>query len=285
MEQSNVVHFHNAFINADEKELDRLWEEVAPQRLIKFFPAKYADDGTNHFLKHLTTKELWLSSPMLFNDPFDSVINFDYRSEVEQLVESRLVLYMGEGKTKEIMKTSFVSELLASMADQLERSVGRSHKQLEESMYTTCFSEKENLYSLRMWGHYANSHKGVCAEYEFCDVNQSTPFTCIPVKYTDSYEYLIDPQDVAEQVRDFLKLYTKSKEWQYEKEWRVSQIRENYKAEGYAINFVYPRKIYLGCKTDERLKNDILRLCENQEIELYQMKMQPGSFCIDIEKL
>ena len=134
-------------------------------------------------------------------------------------------------------------------------------------------------------GHYANSHKGVCAEYEFCDVNQSTPFTCIPVKYTDSYEFLIDPKNVAEDVFNFMKLYTKSAEWQYEKEWRVSQKRENFIGDGYNIKFALPKRIYLGCKASNRLEKGVIKKCAELGIELYQMTMRPGSFCLDAIKL
>ena len=285
MEQSNVVCFHNAYINADEKELDRLWKEVAPQRLIKFFPAKYADDGTNRFLKHLTTKKLCLSSPVVFNDPFDSVINFDYRTRADQISKELLVNLVGERIAQEIMGMNGAQEKIEKAIDSFHSTMGHIDKQTEQSIYTTCFSEKDNLYSLRMWGHYANSHTGVCAEYTFYDVNQSSPFGCIPIKYTDDYEYLINPKNKAEDVFNFLKLYTKAAEWQYEKEWRVSQKRENYDGLRFEVDFVQPCKIYLGCKADERLKKDIMQLCENQEIEVYQMKMRPGSFFLDVESV
>ena len=285
MEQSKAIYFHNAYINADEKELRRLWEEDAPQWLIKFYPAKYENDGTNYFLQHLEHKTLWLSSPVLFNDPFDSIINFDYRNQVGQWSKSILISLVGEKLAHEIMETEHAYKALEKMKDRFQCDMGAMHKLLEKSMYTACFAERDNLKSLRMWGHYANCHAGVCAEYAFCDVNQATAFGCIPIKYDDTYEYCIDAVSIEEQVCNFMKLYTKSKEWQYEKEWRVSQKREDYSGTGYNIAFVQPKRVYLGCNVAARLKNDVIHLCENQGIELYQMTMRPSSFCLDIAEI
>ena len=88
-----------------------------------------------------------------------------------------------------------------------------------------------------------------------------------------------------DQVSNFMKLFTKAKEWQYEKEWRVSQKREDYSGAGYNIIFVQPKRVYLGCNISARLKNDVINLCNNRGIELYQMVMRPGSFCLDIREL
>lgn len=286
MEQSKAAHFHNAYINGDDKELDRLWKEEAPSTLIKFYPAKYEVDGgrmgeRNYFLEHLRNRTLWLSSPSLFNDPFDSVINFDCRSQAERWCREVLTFFVGEQTSQEIMAMPGAMDALEKEKDEFQNEMGRIHRAFEESIYTTCFTEKENLNSLRMWGHYANSHAGVCAEYSFIDVNNASNFGCIPVRYTESYEYLIWTKSIGEQVFNFLKQYVKATEWQYEKEWRVSQIREDYRGNGYNIDFALPKKVYLGCKAEERLKDEVIQECEKQGIELYQMTMRPGSFCLD----
>ena len=78
MEDFKIQMFHDAYIKADSTELDRLWNEEAPSSFIKFYPARY-DGEINYFLDNLRSDKLWLSSPRCFNDPFDSVINFDYR--------------------------------------------------------------------------------------------------------------------------------------------------------------------------------------------------------------
>ena len=81
MEDKIVQEFHNAYINADQKGLDRLWEEETPKSLIKFYSGKYEPNGSNYFLDSISNNTLWLSSPSFFNDPFDCMINVNYNAE------------------------------------------------------------------------------------------------------------------------------------------------------------------------------------------------------------
>ena len=285
MEQSKAVFFHNAYINADTEELDRLWQEEAPKTFIKFYPAKYEPDGTNYFLEHLLNKTLWLSSPALFNDPFDSLINFDYRNLAEQTSKKIIASLVGNEAAQVIMATDNARTVVEGASNLLQRDIGDIHRYFEESIYTTCFADIDNLKSLRMWAYYANCHTGVCAEYAASDVKQATPFLAIPVKYTDTYEYIIDSKSVNDDVSNYLKFFTKSSEWEYEKEWRVSHKQEYFRGKGYSIEFVQPKKIYLGCRAGDRLKDDVIRAAHDQGIELFQMTKRPGSFCMDAIKI
>lgn len=285
MEQSKVIEFHNAYIKGNSKELDRLWKEEAPATLIKFYPGKYETDGRNYFLDNLNNRALWLSSPALFNDPFDSVINFNYEKECVAISTNLLQVLVGKETAEEILNSDMGKKTLDRIISEFENKFSDVHKKIEKSMYSTCFSEVENLMSLRMWSYYANNHSGVCVEYEFDKVNKVCEFGCIPIKYTNLYEYFINPNDISEGVCNFIKLYTKSSEWEYEKEWRVSCQIEKDKWPGFNIPFSFPQKIYFGCRAKEKLKNDVLALCENEKVEIYQMKLKPGSFFLDYDRM
>jgi hypothetical protein len=54
---------------------------------------------------------------------------------------------------------------------------------------------------------------------------------------------------------------------------------------GYKVSFALPVLIYLGCKISDKLKEDIISICKDKGISLYQMKMKPGSFEIYPDKL
>ena len=140
----------------------------------------------------------------------------------------------------------------------------------------TCFSEADNLLSSRMWAHYANNHSGVCVEYDFDAVKNAVPFACIPVRYTDNYEYLLNTNNISEDVANYMKFFTKAKEWEHEKEWRVAEQNEKLNMIGYNVSISSPIAIYLGCKASEKLKKDVISTCEN--IPVYQMKTRPGTF-------
>lgn len=276
-----ALKFHNAYIYSNADELERLWMEEAPTTLIKFFPAKYEQNGDNYFLNHLRQGTLWLSSPSKFNDPFDSVINFDSNAQID-IWETEIVnSLVGEATAREILKSGIEKERMENLKSQFQIEIEEIHKRFERGIYATCFSERQNLISLRMWGHYANNHAGICAEYAFEDVNNATPFGCIPIRYVDSYEYLICPQNISESTKNILKIYAKSSEWEYEKEWRICQIRERFSGKGYNISFVKPKRIFLGCNANERLEKDVTEICENTAIELFKMVPRKGSFLLD----
>ena len=272
MEEQKVQEFHNAYINADKNGLDRLWEEETPKSLIKFYSGKYEPNGSNYFLDSISNNMLWLSSPSFFNDPFDCVINANYNAEA---VLSECLGHDYD-MAQFLLSYGDIKEAAHNVADYLKEENEGKHLYLEKSIYVTCFSEKENLASSRMWAHYANNHSGVCVEYDFATVNNVSPFACIPVRYTDDYRYLLNPNNINDDVANFLQFFTKAKEWEYEKEWRVAQQNKQLNMKGYNVSISSPIAIYLGCKASEKLKKDVMSACEN--IPVYQMKMRPGTF-------
>lgn len=284
MENYPAKLFHDAYIYDNQSELDRLWKEVAPQRLIKFFSAQYLEDDTNYALDCIMNKKLWLSSPSRFNDPFDCVANIDYAFEVHKKVQM----------ISENLLPAFVSNQLAVLPgynEALQEAIEKYIKSLSEidshtkaHIYVSCFSEFENLYSICMWSHYANNHEGICVEYDFCDINKFCDFGCLPILYTNNYLLPLEYEGNGVQ-RILALLYYKAQEWKYEKEWRLATINENIKVPGYKIEFAQPINIYIGCKASEKLNNDLYFFCTRNRIGLYQMKLRPGTYTIYEEKI
>ena len=136
-----------------------------------------------------------------------------------------------------------------------------------------------------MWSHYADNHSGVCVQYSFETVNNISSYGCIPIKYTNTYEYNLAPYNLEESVKNFLKLYSKSTEWLYEKEWRVMQQSEIAYGNGYSVQIGIPEKIYLGCRIKKQLKKDILEYCFDKDIDVYQMRIKEGTFLLYYEKI
>lgn len=86
-----------------------------------------------------------------------------------------------------------------------------------------CANHKNSL----MWSHYADSHRGFCVEYDFCDVDASTPLP-FPVVYSNKrpqipWEEALTrtPQNTARATSNLMiGLLTKDECWEYENEWR-----------------------------------------------------------------
>lgn len=285
MDRLTVLKIHEAYVKADQKELERLWCDESPRTLIKFYPGKYEADGTNYFLDNLRSSKIWLSSPLFFNDPFDCAVNYDFETEAFRQSQCMLNLLVGESEVRKILDSEIAKTTLSNVEKTMKKHMSMPLKNFEDSMRVACFSEPDNLTSLIMWSHYADSHSGVCVEYDFETVKNVVPTACIPVKYTDVYRYSINPKNNEEGVANFFKMYTKSTEWEYEKEWRISVQLENSLERGCVMPIATPKRIYLGCRIKNRLKEDVTSFCRDNKIELYQMKIIPGSFCLDYERV
>ncbi|MGO9602788.1 MAG: DUF2971 domain-containing protein [Candidatus Binataceae bacterium] len=111
---------------------------------------------------------------------------------------------------------------------------------------------------LLMWGHYADSHRGVCLEFEVLEKVERLDdpkgfFGRIqPLNYTNSRP-VFDP-DLTEEKNVENTLLTKSEHWRHEKEWRT--IRQAGKG-----NCVFLPElvtgIILGAKTTEADRKQI----------------------------
>ncbi len=134
-----------------------------------------------------------------------------------------------------------------------------------------------------MWSHYADSHRGICLEFD----NHFEPFSkakkviydeVIPTIETDS----LFLNDIDNQTIDKYLVY-KSVDWEYEKELRILH-KESKK------NFSYPnhalKAIYFGIKANQ---SDIEIICSivkshNPQVKFYQMIKLGNTFSMEPEE-
>ena len=166
-----------------------------------------------------------------------------------------------------------------------------------------CFSET-NVSSL-MWGHYADSHKGYCLEYDFkrvfaeddelctrfsfCDVNSAF---LAPVVYSnkrlDATKSFL-PFAVKEFFRvngynqtrsiypDMLEAFKtmiiKSKDWEYEREWRLAtEIPDDDAPPAYGrIARIKPTALYIGAHASKNDSEHLFSLCQRESIPCFKM--------------
>lgn len=279
MNNELTLNMHKAYIDADKKTLDELWIQLSNFQLIKFYSGKY-ENGTNYNLNSLKSHTLWMSSPHQFNDPFDCAMNIDYSTEVLQNVQQYYHQIYGIENILDIIPPD-IKNIISQQGSAIIKQLLSSHnKKVEDSIFVSCFSEASNLNSLRMWGHYANNHSGFCCEYSFTDIKNSCPSGCLPIKYSDTIQIDDRGKSPKEHTEYILNLaYTKASEWSYEQEWRIlATPDEHHGKAGYSIPFPLPQKIYMGCKANESLKQELIQFCKKEKIRLYQMEMVPGTY-------
>ena len=175
---------------------------------------------------------------------------------------------------------------------------------MNDLAFIKSFSEIKS--SNLMWAHYANKYKGICIEYDFSKLNNDILFHLFPVFYTNSkkedmgLQYTIEehldlkqmnyercfPNDV-DYLKDIMHLFLiKSKDWEYEKEWRLlftypqlynsaddvgdEDCPEFYNVHSQTISVENCIKsVYLGARIEKIKKDHIVEICKKLGIKVY----------------
>jgi hypothetical protein len=144
-----------------------------------------------------------------------------------------------------------------------------------------CFSK--NNTNLLMWAHYADSHQGVCLEFD----PKYEPFSkSFNVQYgleipEVNSDLLYEKEDITESIQKLLSF--KSLDWKHEEEIRIFHQESN-------RSYFYPahslKAIYFGLKTNP---TDIEMICsivksKNQDVKFYQMIKLEKTFGIEAKQ-
>lgn len=163
----------------------------------------------------------------------------------------------------------------------LNREYTEVQKNLAGHFRIACFTT--NPYSMLMWAHYANSHKGFCIEYAFPSFDdpkdEHLTFNLFPVIYSDErvsvLKYcLMDmaSSNVTEEVLWPIYKYgllTKSLDWMYQNEWRLISCDDLLTDKGktdYTCTFSPITKVYLGAKMPFERRKDLAKYCADRGI-------------------
>lgn len=244
--------------------------------LYKYFPP----DTRFSFRK----PSLRFTPPGLFNDPFDSLPAFSPFSEkqiIDKVNKGSLdsAFYMGLDSADEGLnrvKLSLLPEanktikrVYLSNPGRLDDEFANLHRaRINREIGALCVTE--NSKSIVMWSHYASDHKGFVVGFDsedafFCHrMNDPEDIGVLtPLNYSEKRPY-VKKEDIerGESLPDIL--FTKNKEWSYEREWRIirflrnaDEITENihlFRVPGSAI-----QEVIFGCKIEQSTTENLLK--------------------------
>ncbi len=196
------------------------------------------------------------------------------------------------------LKSSAFKELADKNIEKFELMVTDSIEHTKKDALATCFSKVHD--SILMWSHYADSHAGVCIEYErpntkeFVDVvyKKKRPqlelaelisFTSATAIIGQDYNHQLDDALSMKTIRPF---YTKSIDWKYEQEVRclttTSAKSTNVVLDNGSYYFKMPKpsKIYIGCRAKGREMNKLIALAKKQKIKIVFLKDDDNEFAL-----
>ncbi len=171
--------------------------------------------------------------------------------------------------------------------------------QFKISCFSNFQSESELLSNTTMWSHYSDNHNGFCVKYslDFKQLENKDSILCglFPVTYTANVPK-VSPRELLRLKNEndklvlnkhvlkttYKSLTTKSKFWNYEKEWRLiigdrnSEIILNN-----TIPFLKIDTIYLGCRIESNFKKHLIHFAADNDIKVYQTKQNNEKFILD----
>lgn len=260
----------------------------------------------NYSREALKSDQLWFSSPSNFNDPFDTTIFFDTNSflvddlSVDQVLQNiekiKALEKRGErweaplvsspvtssehwrklfdeacGDVPEKMREKLWDFFVAHKAKLNVEMMKRMSQHLRDGF--SVLSLSANPTSNLMWSHYADSHKGLCIEYDFGVLDQANirKRLCLPVLYRSRQTNATRFMSVGR--ADFNNLFgiyvalTKKSDWAYEEEWRIVHPLGSEHANGLKW-MPEPCSIIVGAETNDVDTNWVEDFCARRTIPL-----------------
>lgn len=268
---------------------------------------KYLDPaGAKALLSNLTFK---FSPPNQLNDPFEFMPG-GYTGDTlkERLRRQKDLLYTEKYRVHWNNKTGmhisggdwkdfvngFSDEQIGSLANCVfdalqERDWKPFVDKISESFGLSCFSAKEN--NILMWSHYADSHRGIVIGF---NLNEYSP-DLHEVKYlNDRIKIPLSStcNDDEEKRKIMISVMTsKSKDWEYEKEWRLISKLPALNNNLYLIPFnsTIILSVFLGLNISEEDRKDITDLLkmipEVRNISFFQMTPSHDKFELTANKI
>ncbi len=220
-----------ALKNLDYNSYLNILSEILPRKIYRYF------DHSNKKLDLLINNHIQLSSPLEFNDPYDSLAAFEkevenrYYGKIEFTIQK--ILNSKDVKVQELKKHIIEKNVLLSKVDWPDKiriikeeqqkllgdNDGPEYMELRSCIYrlnefhgfnnprlgdwvsdskVCCFSASKN--NTLMWAHYGRMNSGLCIEYDTSTIINdinAEKYLFLPVIYSDQI-YKDDPYPFSE---------------------------------------------------------------------------------------
>jgi hypothetical protein len=185
---------------------------------------KYRDWKNKYHKRILTHREIYLSPPSEFNDPFDCRIPESF-SMLDS--DEKLDRYFNEFAIRNLRAQRIdIPRYIALLKKDLKENTAIYQENLNQrylkdgDLFFGIFCATKIWDNILMWAHYSSNHSGFCVglNRKYLYDNHLSNANAASVIYTKKFP-LIDPFDDFIQ-KMFKKSHSKARNWKYEKEYR-----------------------------------------------------------------
>jgi len=238
------------------------------------------------YLEDLFVKQkLYHSLSRGFNDPFECKPYFtmeNSKNDAKNIRDHLKRVFRNGGMTSKkadalvsnsMKDPNFIRNTIAEITE-------NSFKELRICSFTT---NKENLL---FWSHYANSHKGICIEFNATVEPISMAFK---VEYSNDYPQVTYPSQ--QDKRGFKPALVKAMAWEYENEYRTmflpSLMNPINDGESLLLDERTITNVYMGSEISNKDKEAVLDLISKSNFRptIWQASLSRNSFKLEFTKL
>jgi hypothetical protein len=206
-------------------------------------------------LSGLSSTSLYFSSPVEYNDPYDSrvadISQMEDEGALRKFVERYSAEHLYDQSTIGMDLMTSIGKSGEPLCKGAELALQHEREIVLQQLRICCFSELKN--DMVLWSHYGDQHRGMCLEFDsntqpFDGAERVSYVNAIP-KFDFLNGYLSN--DYSALVGMHRRKYSG---WSYEKEWRIVEY-----AEPKQVSYYYTALIgvYLGVRMPHEWKNHI----------------------------
>lgn len=248
-------------------------------------------DENLYVLGIFENQQIKFTEPNKFNDPFDCEISIS----LEDVSYSQYYKYYKRARRRLPKKewgkiTIHTAEYFKAHKHEIlnEMKQALTSENINENMGVSCFNTHPT--NILMWSHYADNHKGFAVEFKLPFLSNpefemlDSSLYARPIIYTNDFPtFRLNLNSIGPE-REFSKLemeeatiatLTKAKDWEYENEWRMSDIHCRQNTKGTFLK-IFPPHIITAVILGLRIEADHekkLRLAIKHFEEKFQLKV------------
>ena len=259
---------------------------------------KYRDWKDIHHKNVLIENQLYLSSPSLFNDPFDCRIPIDYRhlntkEKIERFAHGFIDRHQDYIADNGFSHKEEFDKLVYDLTNDFEAFQTKHENQLfsMQDIHYGVLSMSTKWNNILMWTHYADLHRGVCYGFWEVKLRESDLFgKGGPVGYDPDNTFpFINPFEENKMIKGFIETHNKANEWNYENEYRLFKLFfPDVPSKGDRIKRIpndFFAEIVLGIMVPDDHKKEIVEKAKKKGIKIYQAVKVPFQFKIDRKEI
>lgn len=262
-------------------------------KLYRYQP--YSEKYIQHVNDLIINNKIYYSNPLLFNDPFDCKmygIRFSEAS-IKRFFRERMKHHMhfadiamppemrrpSPEQVTALLDTT-TQKNLDKLIEECAQVIQDLHKQVEKEIGVLCLTS--DPLNILMYSHYADSHQGICLEF---NLEKDNIFNPEQVRYVKDFPLLeFGLRHEINYALAVALISTKSIDWAYEKEYRslrgggagVVEIPDNYLS-----------GIIFGCAAKDETVQAVMDVVKEtaKPIKFYRAVKSESSFSLSLEEM